>query len=241
MQHVAAFEEKRVNPVDRRSHGERRNLLQGKEVLEAIAGGAFAEAVGGIGAVVLTILGLAGMAPVLLTSVATIAIGAVMLIKGATVSVEYFKIANAAASDTVERAELSGGLSGEIVAGMAAVVLGILALLSINPLVLLPIAAIVLGVGLVFSSGADARLNNLRAGQQQEERWYLKVVSEIVSASIGAEILVGLGAAVLGIIALVGMAPVVLTLVSMLSLGVTILLSGTSVGGKMLNLVYRTE
>ena len=62
-----------------------------------------------------------------------------------------------------------------------------------------------------------------------------------MSASIGAEVLVGLGAAVLGILALVGMAPVILTLVSLLSLGVTVLLSGTSLGGKMLNLVYRTE
>ena len=55
------------------------------------------------------------------------------------------------------------------------------------------------------------------------------------------EVFAGLGASVLGILALVGMAPVVLTLVAMLSLGATVLLSGTSLGGKMLNMVFGTE
>jgi hypothetical protein len=63
----------------------------------------------------------------------------------------------------------------------------------------------------------------------------------MVSASIGAEVLAGLGAAVLGILALVGLAPVILTLVAMLTLGVTVLLSGSSFGGKMLNMVYGTK
>lgn len=240
MENIATFEEKRVNLADRRSHEERRTALQGKAVLEAIAGGAFAETAGGIGAVVLTILGLAGIAPVLLTAIATIAIGAVMLIKGFAVSAEYTKVAHAVVSDKVETAELSGGLSGEIMAGMAAVVLGILSLLTVSPLVLLPSAAIVLGVGLGLGSGADARINSLRAGEQ-ESRWFQRMLNEMVSASIGAEILVGLGATVLGILALVGLAPVVLTLVAMLSLGTTVLLSGTSLGGKMLNMVYGTK
>jgi len=240
MENVSTMEERRINPVDRRSRGERRNILPSKEVLEIVAGGEFAESAGGIAAVVLTILGLTGIAPVLLTSIATISIGAVMLIKGATVSAEYFKVAQAAASNNVERAELGGGLSGEILAAIAAVVLGILSLLSIIPMILLPIAAIVLGVGLALSSGADVRLNYLRVGQQ-ENRWYQKVLSDMVGASIGAQVLAGLGAAVLGILALVGMAPVILTLVSMLLIGTSVLLSGTSLGGKMLNMVYGTE
>lgn len=240
MQNVATFEERRVNPEERRLHGERRAALLGKGVFEAVAGGAFTETAGGIAAVVLTILGLAGIMPVLLASIATIAVGAVILVKGITVSAEYVKVARTVTHDKVETAELGGGLSGEILTGMAGVVLGILSLLSIGTLVLLPIAAIVLGTGLVFSGGADVRLNTLRAGQH-ENRWYKKVVDEMMMASIGTEVFVGLGVAVLGILALVGMAPIILTLVALLSLGATVLLSGTSLGGKMLNMVYRTE
>lgn len=240
MANVTTFEEKRINPQERRLNEERRNTLQAKAMFETMAGGEFAETAGGIGAVVLTILGLAGIAPVLLTSIATIAIGAVMLIKGAAVSAEYVKVANEVVSGRVEEAELSGGLSGEIVAGVAAVVLGILSLLSVSTLILLPIAAIVLGIGLVLSSGADARISHLRSGGQKN-LWYQKVMNEMVSASIGAEVLAGLGAAVLGILALVGLAPVILTLVAMLTLGITVLLSGSSFGGKMLNMVYGTK
>ena len=239
MENVNVMEERRTNVEDRRSSEDRRAAVPGKMMLEAIAGGSFVEMAGGIGAVVLTILGLAGIMPVLLTAIATISIGAAVLVKGITVSAEYFKIAREIGGNRIEAAEFSGGLSGEILAGIASTVLGILSLLGVNPMVLLPIAAIVLGAGLVFGSGANTGLNDLWIGQPRNPT-YQKVLNEVVRASIGSQILTGLGVAILGILALIGMAPVILTLIAMLSLGTMVLLSESSLGVKMLSMLHGT-
>ena len=240
MENVNVMEERRTHGEERRSNEERRIALPGKHMLEALAGGSFVEMAGGIGAVVLTILGLAGIAPVLLTAIATISIGAAILVKGITVSAEYVKIAREIGGTRIEAAEFSGGLSGEILAGIAGTALGILSLLNVSPMVLLPIAAIVLGAGLVFSSGANARLNDLRVGQLPRNPTYQKVLNEVVRATIGSQILTGLGVGILGILALTGLTPVILTLVAMLSLGTMVLFSESSLGVKMLSMIHGT-
>jgi hypothetical protein len=66
-----------------------------------------------------------------------------------------------------------------------------------------------------------------------------RVASEMVSASTGAQFLVGLAALVLGIIALAGAYTPTLALVAFLCLGIVVLLSGTAVAGKMAAMLYR--
>ena len=51
----------------------------------------------------------------------------------------------------------------------------------------------------------------------------------------GAEVLVGIGAVVLGIIALTGADPMTLNLIAMLTLGASATIEATSVGGAMVS------
>jgi hypothetical protein len=115
-------------------------------------------------------------------------------------------------------------------------VLGVLALLQVNPMTLEAISAIVLGASLVFSSGMLSRLNSLRIESSGEEEFAKHVARDAVTASVGTEVLVGLSAAVLGVLALVGIAPMTLILVALLAVGASILLSGTALVSRMLTL-----
>ncbi len=230
------MEDRRINILDRRTHHDRRESNLKEDVLEAPAGGSFVEFAGGLGAAVLAIAGLAGIASSLMVAVATIAVGASMLIKGLATGTKYSEIMQQVGGNELHSLEFGGGLSGEIIAGLAGLVLGILSLLGINPTALLPCAAIVLGTGLFFSAGASARLNDLRISHQAYSR-IQRILAEMVNASADSQMLVGLGAIVLGILALVGVTPVPLTLVAMLSLAIMELLSGSVVGAKLMAMV----
>lgn len=232
---INVMEDRRVNIFDRRSHEERRETERSKLALGVTASGSFVEMAGGIGACVLAIIGLTGFIPGLMMAIATITIGASLFLKGLATTAGYSRIFQQASS-SAQPVDFSGGLSAEIVAGIAGTVLGILALLNISPTILLPCAVITLGAGLFFSSGANARLNELRMGHQPNPR-YERVMQEAVKTTAGAQMLVGLAVSVLGILALIGTSPVLLTLVAILCLGATELLSGSAVGGKLLAMV----
>jgi hypothetical protein len=101
-----------------------------------MTGGASLEAVGGAGAIVLSVLGLAGYLPFLMTAIATIAAGGGLLIHGLAASSRWRR-----------------SLGTEALGGAAGVALGILSLVGVMPFVLLPVAAIVLG-GSVLLAGS---------------------------------------------------------------------------------------
>ncbi len=227
----ATFEDRRLNTVDRRADVRGRGFVQDKRVLEVFAGGSFIEMIGGLAALVLTIIGLAGAAPGILASVAAICISAAIMLEGLSISAEFGKLTRARGQST--SAQVAGGMSAEFLAGGAGLALSILALVNVYPLVLLPIAAIVLGIGLALSSGAKMHLNSLRAGEEQEE----KGLKKAVVASIGLEVIVGVAAVILGIIALSQVAPGVLSLVAFLILGAIMLIGGTALGGKLMTSV----
>jgi len=189
--------------------------------MEFLAGGSTAEVLGGAAAVVLAILGLAGMLPVYMAAVATIAVGAALF--------------SEAGGGRIEAAEIGGGMTAEITAGLAGVTLGVLALLGAVPMTLIAIAAIVFGGSLLISSGATSRMNEAAVSSGEGNETAKAVAREAVSASAGAQVLIGLGGAVLGILALLNLNPMVLTLVAMLIIGFSILLSGTAIGGRMLS------
>jgi hypothetical protein len=114
---------------------------------EVVAGGSMGEAVAGIAAVVLAIVGLAGLYPVYLTAIASIVLGVALLLQGGAVAARFSQLLAEAAGTRLTNRELGGGMSAEFLAGAAGVVLGILALLRVFPEVLLPVAAIVFGGG----------------------------------------------------------------------------------------------
>jgi hypothetical protein len=210
----------------------------GKESsLQYVAGGSLVEAIGGLGAVILGIVGLAGVAPQLLASVAALAIGAALLAEGGSLASRYSDLAPDFTGPYGSQ-EVGTGVTAELVGGMAGVALGILAILGVEPLVLLAVAAIVFGAALLIGSTATARMNDLRqsasAGMSDRAR---QVAREAVSGATGAQVLVGLAAVALGILALVAGARETLILIAMLAVGGSILLTGSAVGARIMSLV----
>jgi hypothetical protein len=207
-----------------------------KKIEHSVIGGYSIEALGGGAALVLTILGLSGLAPLLLASITCIVLGVALLFEGGMVASEYNNIMHTTGNGQLSTAELGGGLSTEVMAGGAAAVLGLLALLNIAPVILTAISAIVIGVGLMLGSGVLARLNGLKIEFSSDHETAKRVAHEAVSTTSGAQILVGIATVVLGILSLIGIVPVILTLVALLAAGSSLLLSGTAITGRMMTM-----
>jgi hypothetical protein len=198
-----------------------------------LAGGSTVEAVGGAAALVLAILGLAAVLPETLAAVATIAIGVALLAEGTAIAARYAKILAGTELGRIGAAELGGGMSAEFLGGAAGIVLGLLALLGVASMTLEAVAAIVFGGALLFGSAATSKLDALASRSEART-----AAREAVVAASGAEVMVGLGSAVLGILALVGLAPATLTLVALLGVGTAIVLSGTAITARMAALLH---
>lgn len=196
-------------------------------------GGFVTEALCGIVAVVLTILGLIQVVPNFMLSIAGIAIGVALFSEGATIVKGYSRLLSATSEGKLDASELGGETNVEILAGMASIVLGILSLLGLVPMILMPIAVIGFGISLILSSGTIIRQSALRISISGAHEAAQKIAQEVASASVGSQTLVGLGAIVLGILSLVGIESMVITLVALLALGVSILLSDIVLSSKI--------
>jgi hypothetical protein len=211
------------------------------------------EAIAGVGAIVLAILGLTRIMPHYMAAIGTIVVGGA-LVEGSALGVRSRRVSSA----------LQGQPSAEVLAGAAGVVLGVLALLGMAELVLLPVAVIVFGASLLIAgfsaplaatiamrrressaSEAELELPGMRpddsiARALDPARPYSEPTEAAVrtapldqlieSPPTGAQLLVGLAAVVLGILALLGHSPMLLILVALLCLGCMELLSGTVLG-----------
>ena len=208
-----------------------------KLMLEAAGGGSIAESAGGIGAVVMSILALAGIWPAVLAAITTIVIGAALMLKGGPIMAEYRRGLAHLDNDNLTQAEIGGGLSAEMLAGGAGVVLGILALLGLVPEVLTASAVLVFGAALLLSSGSTAKLAAMRVGSSASEGTGQMLAREAAQTASGAQVLLGIGAGVLGILSLVGIHPIYLTVVGLLAIGATSVLAGTALGGRLLSLL----
>ncbi len=205
--------------------------------LQFVAGRSLIEAVGGLGALVLGILGLAGVDAQLMAPIATLAIAAALLAEGGSLASRYSDLAPDFAGPHASL-EVGTGLTAELIGGIAGVALGILAILGVDPMTLLAAAAIVFGAALLVGSAATARVNDLRlsvtTGVSDKAR---EIAREAVSGATGAEVLVGLASVVLGILAIVTGGSLRLVLVAMLAVGAAILLAGSAVGTRIMSLI----
>lgn len=196
-------------------------------------GGSAVESIMGAAAVVLAVIGLAGMYPVMLASIAAICVGAALLFEGLALGAHYYD-----ENRHNVRGELEVGEIGvEAMAGIAGIVLGILALVdAVSPWTLLPIAALVMGGGLIFGTGALAVATRQRffdaPGTTNDKTEQMTRVAQ--GTAPGAHAFAGVASVVLGIIALVVMSTMAMSLVAFLVMGATLLLSSAAVGGRML-------
>jgi len=170
-------------------------------------------------AVVLTIVGLVGYLPLYVAGIATIAVGLALLTQGSTIAARWQEAQRIAGRERLDKL----GMSTEMFGGLAAIVLGILALLGVASLTLLPVAAIVLGVALLLGGGAQPEIGE----DDARDRWH--VTRDIVRASSGVMVMGGLSSLVLGVIAVAVDGPVLpLVLTALLCVATSLTLSGGS-------------
>ncbi len=205
------------------------------------SGASLSEAIGGLVAIVLTILGLAHVAPNFLVAIATIAVGVALVFQGGVIAMEFASLVPKANARGGAVSELGGGTAWaiEFLAGAAGIVLGILALLQVEPTDLVAIAAIAFGGALVLGSTSAAHVNVIRLTSLGLDDSAQRVAGSILSSSVGVQAIAGLEAIVLGILALAGFSPVILVLVALLGLGSFILVNGSALSGSMLAMFRR--
>jgi len=192
------------------------------------AGAPMIVALAGIGAIVLSIIGLIGVLPRVLASVTAIILGGALLAGGGAIVARYQEFF--AGGEAFSESAFGGGMVMDSLVGIAGIVLGILALLGIDPASLLPASAIVFGGGLLLASGSLARMiQTTSAGESPASNWVAR--SSIYAAS-GLDLLAGAAAIVLGILALGSGNSVVLSLVAFLCVGTSILASGSALAGR---------
>ena len=187
-----------------------------------------------LGAVVLSILGLARVFPMYLTAISIIALGAVLLFQGATVAWHFSDLLHQAGASKAGVAEVGGGITTEFIAGIAGIVLGV-ALVGIVPMTLLSVGVITYSATLLMTSGEAAWLHSFEAKDDEMMRHLMYFMT---SAAAGAQVLVGLAGLVLGILALVGIAPTLMVLVGVLTIGASVVLRSSAVGGFLLKFLH---
>jgi len=204
---------------------------------EAAAYGGFVDALGGIAAIVLAIIGLAGIGPEILVSIATVVFGAALLIQGGAMLSELAQIERLEAISDANVPASGGGLSTLFLVGVAGIVLGVLALLGVHAPMLTAISAIGFGAALVISSAAVWQLLTSRsvASRFRSRSPVTRVVAtEVASGSAGVQAMAGLAVLILGLLAVCGIYTQPLTLIALLVAGSAILLTGSTLSATMI-------
>ncbi len=216
-------------PVEEKEYVKRRE--------KAVLGGTTTSGLIAAVAAILAIVGLAGVYPTWLINVSTIVLGISFLFEGGAIVARRSALLHNTTAGRVQVAELGAGLTGEMFAGLAGIVLGILGLADVAPAILIPCAVIIFGAAMVIGSGANVRISDLAMAYRQEHPLVRRVAREAVFTTAGLQVLIGLGAITLGILALVGIVPLILSFVAVLSMGITFLLSNAAIAGRMMSIL----
>jgi hypothetical protein len=195
-----------------------------KKTEQIFAGGTSVEAIGGFAAAVLAVIGVTGYEQVYMLGAACIATGIALLAHGGSIAARWNDVLRRLDGERFDRAELVGGIGTEVFGGAVGLLLGILALANVRPFVLLPVAAIVFGSSLLLGGAAQPDLEALVHDNDIRHR---RMTHDVIQASGGVMVMVGIAAAVLGILALLEVGPILtLTLVGMLCIGGALMLAG---------------
>jgi hypothetical protein len=201
-------------------------------VEKTLAGSYGIAAVAGLAVLVLAILALVGIIPIALTGGAVIAGGLAFLIEGAGLAARARQLLRAGEGTEVDPSAIGGGVSIQLLAGLAGVTLGILALLGIEPILLLGSAVIVFGIALLIGTLAireTAGIAGIGGGRAEQSQ----MLHQTIQTSNGARVFVGVASLALGVLTVIGIGPaLVLTQIGLLAVGVILLLSGSAMGAR---------
>jgi len=214
------------------------NIKEEKKAMKIVAGGSLAQGFVATGAVALAIVGLAAFHTYWMAAIATILVGVALIFEGTGIATRFSTLLHDTDTGRFGAIELGGGMTAEMLGGVAGLALGILSLAGLAPMILMPVAAMVFGVTLVLGLGATARLNHLHIEKVCDSAESRYVARTLVKSAEGVQMLFGLGSVVLGILALIGMTPLILSMVAILAVGFSSILSGSAVGGRMLSSLH---
>jgi hypothetical protein len=189
-----------------------------------------------LGIVGLAILGSHHGAVFYLDAVAQISLGVALVVFGMALAMAYARLA----AQTQGVGGLGGtvtGTTGDMFLGGAAVILGVLAVLNVAPAVLVPVAVIVVGVGMILNSVAAVRATTLETDLIAERTPARRVSEELVFATASIRAVAGIAVGILGIIGLTGADAMVLTLAAAIVAGAAMLLASTSLSGRFVHVV----
>ena len=211
--------------------------------LAVVTAGSALKTVGGIAVAVLAILALVGVIPRILMAIAGIVFGVAMFFEGAGITAEYRKLGRWLSDSSSEHIELAGGTGIEVAVGVAAVVLGILALIGVAPGTLIPVLVITGGAGLMIAVGTVHRLSDLQLMTSGASEFGRRLRHESMAGAAIVQTLGGLAALVLGILALIwnGTTPAgygLLAEIGMICLGVAAAIGGGAIAGRS-TMLYR--
>jgi hypothetical protein len=164
---------------------------------------------GGAAGLLLGFLGLIDVVPVSLDGVGVIVLGGSLVLAG-TILGRASEAANIPfAPGTGVR---TGGFTSELLLGVVAVVLGILAIANVGTFNFMAIGAIALGVSLWMGSLDVEQFDRAVPQPDLESR-------KAIDRSWGVDVVLGMAAVTLGILAWMGVAPRTLTLVANIGIG----------------------
>ena len=191
---------------------------------ELLSGGSGLEVIAGAAAIVLSILGLTGRVPLVFCAIACICLGGALLLFSGAVGARWRDTAGRVRRERDEGADVVGGLGAEAIGGGGGLVLGILALVGIAPVMLLSIAVICIGGGMLFGGAGQSELDVLATNPDPR---YARYSEKAMRAGGGVMAVAGIGGVVLGILGIIGVhSALVLSLVATLAMGGGLLLGG---------------
>ena len=197
------------------------------------AGGSFVASIAGLAVVVLAIIVLAGTQSPYLLPVIVIVVAAAFLVEGCALCCRCNRLVECDENACTPPPPV-GGVNCHILAGLAGVILGVLALLGIVPATLIAVSIIIFGSAVILGSCLKAKLCCMECCPCPKCAGVRHVAHESATAAAGSQVLVGLAVTILGIVALLGHNPLVLSQVALLVLGSAFLLCGTAHGGRTL-------
>lgn len=211
-------------------------VLEERKPIRAITRGTAVEGIVGLSAAVLAILGLAGGYTDMLLSVATVVLGIAMIIEGRVVIGRFSSVMREIGEIQGFRTTY-GGMSIEVLAGIAGVTLGMLSLMGVNPTMLCSSAVIVSGAAVLFSASTIAMINSIIASGGSKNPILQSVAASMSATSSDVRVLVGIGALTLGILAVLKINPQTLALTGVLSLGGSLFLETFAFGERLADLL----
>jgi len=199
-----------------------------------VVAGSTMAAMFGLGALVLSILGLSSVAMIYVSPAAAIVLGCGFLMLAGVGSSWARMFGFAERPVARDRTAFFGGAAAVTIAGIAAVVLGILSLMFLAGPRFGAAAVIVLGLGLLGHSAVMWQVSRFTYHGTETRRPHGLLAINALTLAPVRDFILGLGSVILGILAVLNTAPAVLGCVALLAMGTGLTITASTLCGATL-------